>query len=351
MMANRKRLLSVLLTFVLLMSSFAGASGYCLDPDRINESAQSVLLLAVYDIANRLIATGSGFVAFTDEYVLTNYHVIEGGDVVVAYTDSGEELWLSRVLCADSGRDLAVLVFDEPSGLTPLPLASATEPQRGAPAVAIGSPIGFRNSVSIGSVSSAEEDEYTGYIQFNAPVSSGSSGGALLNDESEVIGIPTMVLGGKSDAQNLNFAVNISYARQMFDEHKGDTPVSFMELDTIDIKTKIEQPLDNVIPDAREFTIKNYAGFSISEVYLYPDGAKNWGKARNKAGWLYNNSQMSFTVTDEEATQDTLWTLNFCFLYHKQNYYIDYSGVDLKRLLGRTLVITMEGNAIALNIE
>ncbi len=60
---------------------------------------------------------------------------------------------------------------------------------------------------------------------------------------------------------------------------------------------------------------------------------------------------MSFTVTDEEATQNTLWTLNFCFLYHKQNYYIDYSGIDLKRLLGRTLVIKMEGNAISVEIE
>ena len=346
-----KKLLSVLLTFVLLASCCAGAAGYSLDPDQINESAQSVVLLAVYDIANRLIATGSGFVAFSDEYALTNFHVIKGADVIVAYTDSGDTLWINRVLCADSGRDLAVLVFDEPSGLKPLALADATEPERGAPAVAIGSPIGFRNSVSIGNVSSAEEDEYTGYIQFNAPVSSGSSGGALLDDEGKVIGVTTAIYSDRGSAQNLNFAVNISYAKEMYEAHKGDEPVSLMDLDKIDIKTEIERPEDDVIPDARDFTIKNYAGFSITEVYLYPDGAKSWGKARNTAGWLTNNGQMNFTVTDEEATQDTLWTLNFCFLYQKRNYYIDYTGVDLKRLLGRTLVIKMEGNAISVEIE
>ncbi len=346
-----KKLLSILLTFVLLASCFAGAAGYSLDPDQINESAQSVVLLAVYDIANRLIATGSGFVAFTDEYALTNFHVIEGADVIVAYTDSGDTLWINRVLCADSGRDLAVLVFDEPSGLRPLPLSESGEPTRGAPAVTIGSPIGFKNSVSIGNVSSAEEDEYTGYIQFTAPVSSGSSGGALLDDEGRVIGVTTAIYSDRGSAQNLNFAVNISYAIEMYEAHKGDEPARLMDLDKIDIKTKIERPKDDVLPDAREFTIKNFAGFSISEVYLYPDGAKNWGKARNTAGWLTNNGQMSFTVTDEEAQQDTLWTLNFCFLYQKRNYYIDYSGIDLKRLLGRTLVIKMEGNAISVEIE
>lgn len=346
-----KQILSIVLALILLMSCFAGAAGYSSDPDAINETAQSVVLLAVYDIANRLIATGSGFVAFGEEYVLTNYHVIDGADVIVAYTDSGETLWINRVLCADSGRDLAILVFDENSGLNPLELADVTEPERGAPAVAIGSPIGFRNSVSIGNVSSAEEDEFTGYIQFNAPVSSGSSGGALLNDEGKVIGITTAIYSDRGSAQNLNFAVNVSYAKEMYEAHKDDEPVILFDLESIDIKTEIERPDDDIIPDAREFTIKNFAGFSITEVYLYPDDAKSWGKARNTAGWLTNNGQMSFTVTDEEATQDTLWTLNFCFLYQKRNYYIDYTGVDLKRLLGRTLIIRMEGNAISLEIE
>ncbi|MBQ9409437.1 MAG: serine protease [Clostridia bacterium] len=347
-----KRLLSVLLIFVLLTSGFAGASGFSLDPDAINESAGSVVMLAVYDIANRLIGTGSGFVAFSENYVVTNYHVIDGADVIVAYTDWGDTLWINRVLCADSGRDIAVLVFEEESGLKPLALSQSGEIARGGAAVAIGSPIGFRNSVSIGNISSAAEDEYDGTISFTAPISSGSSGGALLNDDGEVIGVTSSTLGSASDVQNLNFAVSISYVRELYEAHKADEPVPFLDLETVDQKTEIQRPKDDALPAAREFTIKNYAGFSISEVYLYPDGAKSWGQARNKSGWLNNNSQMSFTVTDEEATQDTLWTLNFCFYYQKRPYYMDWDGIDLKRLLGRTLVIRMEnGNAISLEIE
>ena len=137
----------------------------------------------------------------------------------------------------------------------------------------------------------------------------------------------------------------------MYNAHKEDVPVPLSELERIDIKTKVENPANKVDPNARDVTIQNVAGFSITEVYLYPDNAKNWGKARNVGGWLTNNGQIVITMTDEEVAQDTLWTLNFCFLYQKRNYYIDYSGLDLKEMLGRTLVIRMEDNMISVEIE
>lgn len=346
-----KRRLSILLALLLLLSCSAGAENYSQNPDAINESAQSVVLLAVYDVSNRLISTGSGFVAFSDEYVVTNYHVIEGADIIVAYTDAGDSRTISHVLCADSGRDLAVLVFDAPSGLKPLELVDGGEPVRGEPVVTVGSPMGFRNGVSIGNISSAEEDEYTGFIQFTAPISSGSSGGALLNDEGEVIGITSAIYSDREPTQNINFAVGSAYASEMYNAHKADAPVALSELERIDIKTEVENPANKVDPDARDVTIQNLAGFSITEVYLYPDNAKSWGKARNGSGWVTNNSQVMITMTDEEVAQDTLWTLNFCFLYQKRNYYIDYSGLDLKEMLGRKLVIRMEDNMISVDIE
>ena len=61
---------------------------------------------------------------------------------------------------------------------------------------------------------------------------------------------------------------------------------------------------------------------------------------------------MTFTVTDEEAEQNTRWTLNFCFRLSGCAYYIDYTGINLSSLLGRSLLITMEnGNTIYLEIE
>ncbi len=347
-----KQFVTILLVLMLIFFTVAGATGYSRDPKAMNENAQSVVLLAVYDLSNHLISQGSGFVAYTDEYILTNCHVIEDAYVIVAYTDTGDALWISRVLCADSGRDLAVLLFDEPSGLTPLSLSETGEFTRSAPAVAIGSPIGFRNSVSVGSISSAEEDEYNGYIQFSAPVSSGSSGGPLFDDDGQVIGIVNAIYRDSDPSQNLNFAINISYAKELYEAHKNDQPVELLDWKSIDIKTEIQRPISKDKTEAREFTIKNYSGYSISSVYLYPDGAKTWGKARNTNGWLYKNSEISFMVTDEEVEKDTLWTLNLSFYYKEQSYHLEWPGMDLNQILGRTVVVkAVDYNTITLEIE
>ena len=106
------------------------------------------------------------------------------------------------------------------------------------------------------------------------------------------------------------------------------------------------------ISSARSFTLRNYAGFSISEVYLYPDGAASWGKARNTSGWVYKNSSMEITITDEEATLNTLFTLNFCFYYNQRPYYMTYDGLKLRDILGRTITVYMEnGKAVRRDVE
>mgnify|MGYP002561799763 CR=1 FL=1 len=112
-----KRILSILLVFLLLLSCSASAATYSNDPDAINESAQSVVLLAVYDVSNRLISTGSGFVAFSDEYVVTNYHVIEGGDAVKIMLLSDGATYDAQLVGYDESLDIAVLKIDA-EGLT-----------------------------------------------------------------------------------------------------------------------------------------------------------------------------------------------------------------------------------------
>ncbi|MBQ3760408.1 MAG: serine protease [Clostridia bacterium] len=343
-----KRLISTLLVLTVLFSCSAFAAGYSLDPDAINESAQSVMLLAVYNIADRLIGTGSGFVAFSDEYLITNCHVIRDADVIVAYTDSGETRMINRVLCADEGYDIAILLFDEASGVNPLELYEG-ETVRGESVVAIGSPIGFKNTVSIGNLSSAGEDEKSGYLQFTAPISSGSSGGALLNDDGLVIGITSATRAGE-DTQNMNFAVSIKHAVELYNAHSADEAVDLKNWRDVNYGEKRKQ--ERTVPDAREFTMRNYAGFSISEIYLYPEGSSNWGKVKNTSGWLYKNESMVIRVTDEEAAADTLYNLNFCFYYNKYPCYMQYEGIDIAEILGRTITIYLDnGNTIRVEIE
>ena len=341
-----KRLISIIVALCLLCGmSSAFADGYSSDVDAIEESIGSVLLLAVYDMANRLTASGSGFVAFSDGYLITNCHVIEKANVVVAYTDSGESFMVSRVLCADEEKDIAVLVFDEPSGIRPLGLFEG-EVTRGEPVVAIGSPMGFKNSVSMGNIASNGADEENGFIQFTAPISSGSSGGALLNDKGQVVGITSATRAGE-DTQNMNFAVDIKNVIDLFNAHSAQEPADLYHWRDVNYGVKQKR-----IPDAREFTMRNYAGFSISEIYLYPEGSSNWGKVKNTSGWLYKNESMVIRVTDEEAAADTLYNLNFCFYYNKYPCYMQYEGIDIAEILGRTITIYLDnGNTIRVEIE
>ena len=198
------------LIFILVLiciPTVAFAVGFTSDVSGINEAAKSVLMLEVYqdDVA---IGTGSGFVVENNRTLITNYHVMEGADMIVGYSDDGYSYIINKVYAVDEERDLAVLGFFSPTNLTPLKLNTG-DILRAEPVVAIGSPKGMLNTVSMGNVSAVFTDEDIDYVQFTAPISNGSSGGALFNDKGDVIGVTTMAIAQDGDVvQNLNFAVN-----------------------------------------------------------------------------------------------------------------------------------------------
>ncbi len=219
-----KRTISALVLLLLFVfgSGAAMAAGFSGDPAAMNQAAQSVLKLEAYR-SDELFATGSGFIAINSNILITNYHVIQGADKMIAYTDSGEPYTITQLLTADAKQDIAILFIN--SNLAPLALADH-DPERGGRCIAIGSPRGFKNSFSEGMISGTVEDEGVNYVQFTAPISSGSSGGALFNDGGEVIGITTMALVGSSStvSQNMNFAVDIRQAAALYSAHCWDAP-------------------------------------------------------------------------------------------------------------------------------
>ena len=342
-----KQALCVLLVLLLASLPLASAAGFSTDTDAINEACLSVMKLEVKNDKGVVTGSASGFVAFDDQTLITNCHVIENAYTITAYSDTEEVYELSEVVCVNSDCDIAVLRFAEPTGLSPLPLNEDGKVYRASPVVAIGSPMGFANTVSKGNVSSVYTEEDISYIKFSAPISAGSSGGALMNDDGLVIGVTSgSFVGG---AQNLNVAVNITEAIKLYEEHKDDAPIAIASW------TEANHGVKDVafsVPAARSFTIQNDATFSISEVYLYPDNALSWGKARNTSGWLYKGSSMEFTVTDDEATLNAYWTLNFCFYYNKRPVYMESTGIRLSDILGKTIVITIEnGNYVKVDIK
>ena len=226
-----KKLLLYLGTFVLclILTSYSFANGFINDADGIEKAAKSVLKIYVYEniYAEEPFATGSGFVAFDNSTLITNYHVIDGAAAVFASDDDDNVYQLDKVLCADKKADIAILGFSAETNLEALELYPDDQLKRGSPVVAIGSPKGLKNTVSTGIVSYQYVEDGIPEIQITAPISPGSSGGALLNDDGKVIGVTSAIykstdeFGEKTDAQNLNFAVNIAVAQAMYNAWDG----------------------------------------------------------------------------------------------------------------------------------
>lgn len=166
--------------------------------------------------------SGSGFFITADGVAVTNYHVVEGSVAARITLTDGRQYAVTHVIYADAKTDLAILRISRqsPTGTTVnsfacLEMADSDNIKNGATVYAIGSPKGMQNSISNGIISNNKrsiEGEPITYIQMTAPISSGSSGGPLLDEYARVIGINTATI---EDAQNLNLSIPINLVRSI----------------------------------------------------------------------------------------------------------------------------------------
>lgn len=166
--------------------------------------ASSVVMIEVLDNQGTCFKTGSGILVHPQGYILTNFHVVsDSSHYRINLEGEAESYSCHDIIKYNYIYDLALLRIDHPC--RPLPIYRGQKPLiRGQKVVAIGSPLGLFNSVSDGIISGFRTIHDTDMIQFTAPTSPGSSGGALLNMQGEVIGICT---AGIQEGQNLNLAV------------------------------------------------------------------------------------------------------------------------------------------------
>lgn len=170
--------------------------------------ASSVVLIVIMDKRGNPVGSGSGIMIGENGYILTNNHVVNGGCYFSVRIENDNNIYeTNEVIKYNSVMDMAVIRIRR--RLDPLTVYNGRrELVRGQRVVAIGSPLGLFNSVSDGIISGIRELDGIDMIQFTAPISSGSSGGALLNMYGEVIGIST---AGIDNGQNLNLAVGYKY--------------------------------------------------------------------------------------------------------------------------------------------
>lgn len=189
-------------------SPAAGRAAQELDFEELALRASSVVMIAIHDDRGDIIGSGSGIMIGKDGYILTNNHVARGGRYYSVRIENDDGMYKTdEIIKYNSLLDLAVIRIDRK--LQPLPVYRGSKPLvRGQKVVAIGSPLGLFNSVSDGIISGFRRINDVDMIQFTAPTSHGSSGGAVLNMYGEVIGVST---AGIDEGQNINLAVGYEF--------------------------------------------------------------------------------------------------------------------------------------------
>lgn len=177
--------------------------------------ANAVFYIELYDKNNYVISSGSGFFINEDGRAVTNYHVINGAYSAKIQLTTGEVYDVSTVAYIDIIRDIAIINIDADRKFDYLNMGDTSTIKSGQKIYALGSPQGLSNTISEGIVSNARRTiKKIDYIQITAPISPGSSGGALIDDKGYVIGVTTANITG---GQNLNLAIPIERAKKDID--------------------------------------------------------------------------------------------------------------------------------------
>lgn len=169
--------------------------------------SDSVVMIKVHNEKGEVVSGGSGVVISDRGYILTNLHVVAGGNRFGVYFENDDKEYMThQIIKYHQAFDIALIQVErEVKALRLSPKALV----RGQKVVAIGSPLGLFNTISEGIVSGFRSFEDVDMVQFTAPISNGSSGGALINMQGELVGITTAGFQG----QNLNLAVPSAYLK------------------------------------------------------------------------------------------------------------------------------------------
>ena len=190
------------------------------DYERVDAAAKSLFYVEVYDNSYECTGNASGFVSFDEHLFVTNQHVIDGAAVLKVWDDDDNVFLINQVAVSDREHDLAILLFPEGGKYAALEQDSGQELKRGQPVVTIGSPGGLQNTVAYGNISAFPVIDGMKYIQFTAPISHGSSGGCLFDDNGRVIGVTS---AGYDEGQNLNFAIPIRHVQDLYRQWDGSS--------------------------------------------------------------------------------------------------------------------------------
>ena len=202
---------------------------------------------------------GSGFVMSEDGYIVTNNHVIENSDKIKVKFASGKE-FTAKVIGRDRKTDLALIKIEGASDLHPLKLGNSDSLKVGSWVVAVGSPFGLEQTVTVGIVSAKGRvigsGPYDNFIQTDASINPGNSGGPLINMNGEVVGINTAII---PNGQGIGFAIPVNMAKEIAPQLQKNGHV---------IRGWLGVSVQEVTPElAKSFGLKDNKGALVAEVF------------------------------------------------------------------------------------
>jgi Do/DeqQ family serine protease len=165
---------------------------------------------------------GSGVIVSADGYIVTNHHVIDGAEEIKVELNDNRS-FAARVIGSDPPSDLAVLKI-ETKGLPVLPLGDSDRVRVGDIVLAVGNPLGVGQTVTMGIISAKgrqtglSDGSFEDFLQTDAPINQGNSGGALVNTNGELIGINSQILSPSGGNIGLGFAVPANMAKNAMDQ-------------------------------------------------------------------------------------------------------------------------------------
>ena len=287
-------------------------------------------------VARKVSSLGSGFVIDPSGLVVTNNHVIEGADEIIINFTDGTKLKVVKILGHDPKTDLALLKVEPKKPLKAVSFGDSAKMRVGDWVMAIGNPFGLGGSVTVGIISATKRDinagPYDDFLQTDAAINRGNSGGPLFNMEGQVIGVNTAIISPTGGSIGIGFAVPANSAVQVLDQLKqyGETRRGWLGVHVQNVTEEVAgslglpEPKGALVAKVSPGSPAAAAGIEPSDVILKFDGqaienmrglpravaATPIGKAVS-IELLRKGKPMAFTITvgrlpEEENVEDAV---------------------------------------------
>ena len=228
---------------------------------------------------------GSGFIIDVKGIVVTNNHVISGADDILVRV--GDKEYKAKVIGADPYMDIAVLKMETKDQFKPVSFGDSDKARVGDWAVAIGNPFGLGGTVTAGIISARNRDinltRYDDFIQTDASINQGNSGGPLFNLKGDVIGINTAIIApGQSGSIGIGFAIPANAASNVIDQliKFGETKRGWLGVRIQEVTKeiaeveKLKKPQGALVASVGENSPADKAGIKAGDIILNFDGKK-----------------------------------------------------------------------------